>query len=259
MRVSDQGDAVRQPPAPPRCVLLPMLRPSRGVSAAAFVASVSSRPAFTSCSVARVLGLLARDWIEDGAMSWTDDKIELLKKLHAEGLSCSRIAARVGGVSRNAVIGKIHRLGLHLTPNDTVRAQRARLNSAHGTKMRNQKKRPQKPWDRTSRAPQAGNSAAAIAADVSRLREEVITVPPDKRRGLVDLEPNQCRWPIGDPQSADFHFCNRSKVDGKAYCLHHVAVAYEPPKVRERVSKAASRNELAAASIGRNRRALEEV
>ena len=59
-------------------------------------------------------------------------------------------------------------------------------------------------------------------------------VPPEERRGTRDIHDEQCRWPIGDPKHADFHFCNYTKVAGLSYCQHHVKRAFQPPVVGER-------------------------
>jgi GcrA cell cycle regulator len=161
-------------------------------------------------------------------MSWNDERVELLKKLWAEGLSASQIAGRIGGVTRNAVIGKVHRLGLSgrapTSRSATVRP-RQRIASA---------RRPAKP-----RFPTAVGNVALRAlyqpdAEPYVPTFEELDIPLAERRCLQDLTESDCRWPIGDPQHADFHFCNRSKVTGLPYCEFHARRAFQPPQPRRR-------------------------
>ncbi|MEM7776420.1 MAG: GcrA family cell cycle regulator [Pseudomonadota bacterium] len=160
-------------------------------------------------------------------MSWTDDRVELLKKLWTEGLSASQIAGRLGGVSRNAVIGKVHRLGLAgrvNTPRNKPMRPRARIGAI---------KRVAKP-----RISQSGNPAlrALYQPDGDRYvpPPEELDIPPSERVALVELTECGCRWPIGDPQTAEFGFCNRKKVPGLPYCEVHARHAFQPPQSRSK-------------------------
>lgn len=158
---------------------------------------------------------------------WGDnksDRVELLKKLWLDGLSASQVADRIGGCSRNAVISKLHRLGLTGRPQDVNRGRqgvRARIiRKAHAA---------------NSNKPIAPGTSAFNALHVPTLEAEPhestyveIEVPIAERKQLIDLEKNDCRWPIGDPTKPDFHFCNRKRVMGKVYCEHHARVAYQP-------------------------------
>ncbi|MGI9424628.1 MAG: GcrA family cell cycle regulator [Hyphomicrobiaceae bacterium] len=160
-------------------------------------------------------------------MSWTDDRVELLKKLWSEGLSASQIAGRLGGVTRNAVIGKVHRLGL------SGRATTTRMKSSRPRTRVPTAKRPSKP-----RFSQTGN---IIVRNLYQGEHETyvppaeeIKIPLEERKSLQDLLENSCRWPIGDPQHSDFHFCNRDKVPGLPYCEHHSRRAFQPPQARKR-------------------------
>ncbi len=163
-------------------------------------------------------------------MSWTDDRVELLKKLWSEGLSASQIAGRLGSVTRNAVIGKVHRLGLSgRATTSRMKSHRPRARMAH-------QKRAAKP-----RFAQTGNPAvrALYALDSEGYvppAEEVI-IPLAERKSIQTLTECSCRWPIGDPQLSDFHFCGRSKVVGLPYCETHARRAFQPaaPRRRERV------------------------
>jgi len=162
-------------------------------------------------------------------MSWTDERVETLKKLWTEGLSASQIASRLGGVSRNAVIGKVHRLGL----------------SGRATTTRNKPSRPRPrvgAAKRTSKPrfpAQAGNIALrSLYQNVEPYQPapEDLDIPCEERVKLVELTECSCRWPIGDPQTSEFGFCNRPAVEGLTYCETHARRAFQPPQSRSRRS-----------------------
>ena len=175
-------------------------------------------------------------------MIWTDERVERLKRLWAEGLSASQIAAQLGGVSRNAVIGKVHRLNL---------PGRAK---AGGTVAAN---RPAK------RAPAAAPRPAAVAPRVpttrtvtrpvgaTLLREEIeidaaqeityrpagnVVVPISRKLALTELTERTCKWPMGDPLTDDFHFCGCESSDTSPYCTYHAKLAYQPVAERRRTA-----------------------
>jgi GcrA cell cycle regulator len=161
-------------------------------------------------------------------MSWTDERVETLKKLWQEGLSASQIAGRIGGVTRNAVIGKVHRLGL------AGRATTSRMKSHRPRRSLALKPRVQgKP-----RFAQVGNSAlrALYQADAEPYTPpaEELVIPMAERKYIQTLTESCCRWPIGDPQEADFHFCGKKKVAGLPYCEVHARRAFQPPQARRR-------------------------
>ena len=167
-------------------------------------------------------------------MGWTDDRVELLKKLWADGLSASQIASRLGGVTRNAVIGKVHRLGL---------AGRATTSRSRTPRPRNRIShlplRPTRVQYRTH-----GNTAlkpvfmpveqptVALAVVPTVLPE--LDAPEALRVHLLDLREHMCRWPIGDPQDDGFHFCGRQKATGISYCDHHAMQAFQPVTRRKK-------------------------
>lgn len=157
-------------------------------------------------------------------MAWTDERVDSLKKLWAEGLSASQIAAKLGGVTRNAVIGKVHRLGL------SGRATTSRMKS-HRPRRVAPAKRIAKP-----RFAAPGNSAVRSLyqpeAEPYQSKFEELEIPMEERKYIQTLEECHCRWPIGDPQEADFHFCGKSKVEGLPYCEHHARRAFQPPQAR---------------------------
>jgi len=197
-------------------------------------------------------------------MSWTDERVELLKKMWGEGQSASQIAKELGGVTRNAVIGKVHRLGL---------SNRAAPPPATAAKSE------------TPIAPQpevvapnpvaAAPTAAHVQEDEPEIEEDepeetttaVVTVahirkaiipagqplPPQpsaneispealasvrevektsKKISLMELTERTCKWPIGDPATADFWFCGLPTQSGKPYCEAHVGVAFQPMSAR---------------------------
>lgn len=159
-------------------------------------------------------------------MSWTDDRVELLKKLWSEGLSASQIAGRLGGVTRNAVIGKVHRLGL------SGRATTTRMKPTRTRRVTSTAKR-QRPAFKQQGNP-AFRSLYQGEGEVYQPPVEEIEIPLEERKSLQDLTETSCRWPIGDPQMADFHFCNRNKVPGLPYCEHHSRRAFQPPQARRK-------------------------
>jgi len=159
-------------------------------------------------------------------MSWTDERVELLKKLWADGLSASQIAAELGGITRNAVIGKVHRLGLS-----------GRAKSTSSASPRPRKARSPSHMLRIGRASIRGNTALAHAYDLEADAEpELIDniIPIGQRRTILELNEQTCRWPVGDPGSSDFFFCGGNTVTGLPYCAYHSRVAYQPATDRRR-------------------------
>jgi GcrA cell cycle regulator len=159
--------------------------------------------------------------------TWTDERVELLKKLWGDGLSASQIAGELGGITRNAVIGKVHRLGL---------SGRAKAPSSSMP-------RPRKPRPATQmfRAPQRpmmrGNTALAAMPSYDYDPEpepEVIEniIPLGQRCTLLQLNDDKCHWPIGDPGQPDFYFCGGKTATSTPYCGYHGRVAYQPPAAR---------------------------
>ena len=155
-------------------------------------------------------------------MGWTDERVELLKKLWQDGLSASQIAKQLGGVTRNAVIGKVHRLGL----------------SGRAT--------PSKPARTVFKAPRPARPIAAAPSAPRRIAEPVLTAQPtpvryvDEAPGtatVLTLGAHMCKWPIGDPALDNFTFCGRRSGEGP-YCVEHAQVAYQPPQTKKKSSAA---------------------
>jgi len=147
-------------------------------------------------------------------MGWTDERVEMLKKLWLDGLSASQIAKQLGGVTRNAVIGKVHRLGL----------------SGRAT--------PSQPQRTVFKAPRAPRPAVAAAPAPRRAIEPSALPAPQAIQPYISEEPgtatvltlgaHMCKWPIGDPSSDGFTFCGRRSEREGPYCTEHARVAYQP-------------------------------
>ena len=155
-------------------------------------------------------------------MSWTDERVELLKKLWADGLSASQIAAELGGVTRNAVIGKVHRLGLS-----------GRAKSPSSSSPRPRKARSSSHMLRVSRPSMRGNTALAYEYELEPM-PELFEIPVEQRKSLLELNEKTCHWPVGDPGSTEFYFCGGQTVNELPYCIHHSRIAYQPANDRRR-------------------------
>jgi GcrA cell cycle regulator len=142
-------------------------------------------------------------------MGWTDERVEQLKQLWAEGLSASQIARQLGGVTRNAVIGKVHRLGLagRATP---ARAERPRLQVAR-------------------RAPRP---RPAPAIQVPIVEKDPVIDEFGRKTTVLTISDRMCKWPIGDPSTAEFHFCGHPPKPGSPYCEAHCVKAFQPAQSR---------------------------
>lgn len=148
-------------------------------------------------------------------MAWNDERVELLKKFWAEGLSASQIASKMGGVTRNAVIGKVHRLGL------SGRAAPAK---------------PQRGCDSQIAVAEPAPVAYARKTIETIVEEPEFVAPVVLSSGdmttVATLKGNMCKWPIGDPAKDDFHFCGQSAPTGKPYCAYHANLAFQPAQRR---------------------------
>ncbi len=148
-------------------------------------------------------------------MSWTDDRIDLLKAHWEAGMTASQIAEALGqGVSRNAVIGKAHRLGLEARPSPVkVTEVAAAVIAAVAGAVEGA----------------VAVAAAAPAAARTPAKRPARSVAPAKpaRTTLLDLSEKVCKWPIGHPGETDFHFCGKPAQTGFPYCSEHCAIAYQ--------------------------------
>jgi GcrA cell cycle regulator len=169
------------------------------------------------------------------AASWTDERVELLKKLWNDGLSASRIASELGGVTRNAVIGKVHRLGL------SGRAK-APSSAASAPRARKVTPRPVAPVfasaglvrGNNALQPQARIAPEPKAEARPELLDPDVVVPFSERVTIMELRENMCRWPMGDPTQPEFRFCGQKTETGQPYCSYHCRIAYQPAGERRR-------------------------
>ncbi len=157
---------------------------------------------------------------------WSDDRVEMLKKLWEGGLSAGQIASELGNVTRNAVIGKVHRLGLS-----------GRVKSPSSGATRQRKARPAQAKMFVARPATRANPALAHAFDVEMEPDPIAydnIVPMGQRLSLLQLNEATCHWPIGDPETEDFFFCGGRSLTSLPYCAHHCRVAYQPASDRRR-------------------------
>jgi GcrA cell cycle regulator len=154
-------------------------------------------------------------------MGWTDERVALLKKLWAEGLSASQIAKLLTGVTRNAVIGKVHRLGL---------AGRATPSRPAKRPVRVARPRPAVPA--SPAAPRLRPAAPAVYQAEAPVLEPLV-LDTGATATVLTLNDRMCKWPIGDPADNTFAFCGRAACSGP-YCAEHNRVAYQPSAQRKR-------------------------
>jgi len=167
-------------------------------------------------------------------MSWTTERVELLKKLWGDGLSASQIAGELGGVTRNAVIGKVHRLGLSGRAKTTTTAPKARRKKTSPAAQTGSAAPTAKPTSHGSAALKLDTAPIAEAAPAAKPQPVAELVPMSKRASILELTERTCKWPIGDPSKDDFYFCGRVSETGVPYCAHHCKIAYQPVSDRRR-------------------------
>lgn len=191
-------------------------------------------------------------------IDWTPERIDRLKQLWADGYSASEIARTLGGTTRNAVIGKRSRLGLearsvaggrpltrHIWGDELKRLvaegrSRAEMMVHFGVSESGLRRRLEAVGLTARRSYRRASSTPALRPPQPRKQrrpKEPPTPPESKMIPLMDLEPESCRWPIGDPKDADFAFCGAKSKVGSPYCDHHDHIAYvepEPAKSRSR-------------------------
>ena len=146
-------------------------------------------------------------------MSWTEQKIEILKKLWGSGKTASQIAEIIGGVSRNAVIGKAHRL--NLSAKIKTRSVKSNQNFDNSTIEK--------------------NIQTSKKVRKSKFRSLIIekNFEPENPKQLEELDENSCKWPIGHPNEKSFYFCGRSSLKDFSYCKLHILYAYQPKGKKE--------------------------
>ncbi|MGE5063554.1 MAG: GcrA family cell cycle regulator [Myxococcales bacterium] len=197
-------------------------------------------------------------------MSWTEERIERLKKMWHDGATASQIADELGGVSRNAVIGKAHRLGLEqrpspVKPGDEEKAKKPSPAPAAAAPRPTPKPEAPRPAEAApaapSPAPHRQPSGPRVSAHDLQYRsigpggfvrqgpgDQQAPIPPAPPRRLVPAKPSPevadktslldlndriCKWPMGHPGEPDFHFCGAPANPGFPYCVAHCGVAYQ--------------------------------
>jgi GcrA cell cycle regulator len=192
-------------------------------------------------------------------MSWTEERIERLKKMWQEGSTASQIAEELGGVSRNAVIGKAHRLGLEARPSPVKPGEEKEKPAAAAPKPVTAERAAPKPAAAAvapapptapaapARRPQSGDGMQYRSIGPGGFirqgpGEQQAPIPPAPPRRLVPAKPSPevadktsllelndriCKWPMGHPGEPDFHFCGETANPGFPYCVEHCGVAYQ--------------------------------
>ena len=145
-------------------------------------------------------------------MSWTEEKVAKLKELWGKGNTASQIAEIIGGISRNAVIGKAHRL--NLSAKIKTRSANSNQNFQSNTEDRNLKNK---------RGRKSKFKSLIIEKDFE----------PENPKQLEELDENSCKWPIGHPNEKSFYFCGRSSLKDFSYCKLHLLYAYQPKGKKE--------------------------
>ena len=148
-------------------------------------------------------------------MSWNEEKVSKLKELWGKGNTASQIAEIIGGISRNAVIGKAHRLNLSAK----IKTRTATSNQNFENSLENNNK--------TKRGRKSKFKSLIIEKDFE----------PENPKQLEELDENSCKWPIGHPDEKSFYFCGRSSLKDFSYCKLHLLYAYQPKCKKEEVTE----------------------
>ena len=149
-------------------------------------------------------------------MSWTEEKVAKLKELWGKGNTASQIAEIIGGISRNAVIGKAHRLNLS-----------AKIKTRNAVSNRNLESNSDEKSIKIKRGRKSKFKSLIIEKDFE----------PENPKQLEELDENSCKWPIGHPDEKSFYFCGRSSLKDFSYCKLHLLYAYQPKGKKEEISE----------------------
>ena len=148
-------------------------------------------------------------------MSWNEEKVAKLKELWGKGNTASQIAEIIGGISRNAVIGKAHRLNLS-----------AKIKARVSSKNQNNKLEKDESRDNSKKGKRNRFRSLLIEKDFE----------PENPKQLEELDDNTCKWPIGHPDEKSFYFCGRTSLKDFSYCKLHLLYAYQPKGKKEEVT-----------------------
>ena len=145
-------------------------------------------------------------------MSWNEEKVEKLKELWGKGSTASQIAEIIGGISRNAVIGKAHRLNLS-----------SKIKTRNASSSQN--------FDNSLEE----NSSKQKKSRKSKFQSLIIEkdFEPENPKKLEELDESSCKWPVGHPEEESFYFCGRSSLKDFSYCKLHLLYAYQPKGRKE--------------------------
>ena len=153
-------------------------------------------------------------------MSWTEEKVAKLKELWGKGNTASQIAEIIGGISRNAVIGKAHRLNLS-----------AKIKSKNYSENFNNKFQEAESFEK--------NNKQRRKISKSKFKSLLIEkdFEPENPKQLEELDEKSCKWPIGHPDESSFYFCGRTSLKDFSYCKLHLLYAYQPKGKKEEVTE----------------------
>tara|TARA_B100001971_G_C18169183_1_gene526045 strand:- start:339 stop:1007 length:669 start_codon:yes stop_codon:yes gene_type:complete len=158
-------------------------------------------------------------------MSWTQDRVAILEKMWTDGKSAAEIAKALGeGVTRNAVIGKAHRMGLSGRPSPIKKSKTSAKAAAPKAAVKTPKSQIKAKKEKPSEKEALPKNIKPIPAAPVKKKKEM---PTGQGLSILDLTDRICKWPFGDPQDADFHFCGDAVHPGKPYCAEHCAEAYQ--------------------------------
>lgn len=171
-------------------------------------------------------------------MAWTDEMVEDLKKMWHEGLTTGEIGKRLG-VSKNSIVGKVHRLQLSGRPspikkkdeeNTEVKTAAAPKAEKTAAPAKPEKSAPAAKSEKKSETEFPAAKAETHAENVSAAPEKTNRYQPraayNNKTSLTDLDNHTCRWPLGDPKDENFHFCGKKVKIGQTYCDEHAGIAY---------------------------------
>lgn len=165
-------------------------------------------------------------------MSWTDDRVATLTKMWKDGRSAAEIAKELGGVTRNAVIGKAHRLGLSGRASPIKKKKEtAKKTTTKAAAKKTTKTTKKKAAAKTEEKVEASAKQQKMVTDA--IKAAAAEAPSKAKEGgitLLELTERVCKWPIGDPQESDFHFCGMPSLNSLPYCEEHAAMAYQTPR-----------------------------